>query len=76
MVTAVLVERIATEEDGKTIAEYEHNIYMGIIILILWNHMELHTCFLMGTYKSFRWSFISPSALLRPEVRSLLVHGC
>jgi putative NADH-flavin reductase len=55
----------ATEEDEKTIAEYEHNVLHGDYSSTFVKACRTTYMFFDGN-QSFRWSFLSPSALFRP----------
>jgi hypothetical protein len=55
----------ATEADEKTIAEYEHNVLHGDYSSTFVKSCRTSYMFFDGN-KSFRWSFLSPSALFRP----------
>lgn len=55
----------ATEEDEKTIAEYEHNVLHGDYSSTFVKSCRTTYMFFDGN-QSFRWSFLSPSALFRP----------
>jgi hypothetical protein len=55
----------ATEADEKTIAEYEHNVLHGDYSSTFVKSCRTTYMFFDGN-KSFRWSFLSPSALFRP----------
>lgn len=55
----------ATEEDEKTIAMYEHNVLHGDYSTTFVKSCRTTFMFFDGN-ESFRWSFLSPSALFRP----------
>ena len=55
----------ATEQDEKTIEEYEHNILHGDYSATFVKSCRTTYMFFDGN-ESFRWSFLSPSALFRP----------
>jgi putative NADH-flavin reductase len=59
-----------TEEDDKTIAEYEHNILNGDYSTTFVKSCRTTYMFFDGN-QSFRWSFLSPSALFRPGSTSI-----
>jgi putative NADH-flavin reductase len=61
----------ATEEDEKTIAEYEHNVLYGDYSSTFVKSCRTTYMFFDGN-ESFRWSFLSPSALFRPGSTSSL----
>ena len=55
----------ATEDDEKTIQEYEHNVLHGDYSTTFVKSCRTTYMFFDGN-QSFRWSFLSPSALFRP----------
>ena len=64
----------ATEADEKTIAEYEHNVLHGDYSSTFVKSCRTTYMFFDGN-QSFRWSFLSPSALFRPGSTSPMWVG-